>query len=73
MAVLDVKRAHFYGDARWKVHARLPDEFAQPGTIGTLLKSMYGTIDAAQIWNSTWTEHLLSPGYVTGEGCSAMS
>ena len=53
MMALDVKRAFLHGQARRHLYIKLPkeDPRADGGhTIGRLLKSMYGTRDAPQIW-----------------------
>ena len=50
MAFIDIRRAFFHADARRTVFVELPREDAEPGMCGQLLKSMYGTPDAAQTW-----------------------
>ena len=45
---IDIRRAHFYSKARRRVFVKLPPEDAEPGMCCLLLKSMYGTRDAAQ-------------------------
>ena len=50
---LDVKRAFLHGKARRHIYIKLPKEdprYDGGKTIGRLLKSMYGTRDAPQIW-----------------------
>ena len=50
MKVWDVSRAHIYGIAERKVYTNLPPELAEEGFAALLLKTMYGTQDAAHIW-----------------------
>ena len=47
---IDISRAYFQADALRDVYVQLPDEDAEPGMCGKLVKSMYGTRDAAQNW-----------------------
>ena len=48
MDSIDVRRAYFHARARRDVFVELPEEDAEPGMCGKLLKSLYGTRDAAQ-------------------------
>jgi len=54
----DVSRAHLYGDAKRETYVRLPEEWQEEGEIGLLLKTTYGTQDAANIWGETWPKQL---------------
>ena len=47
LAFIDDERAYFYAKANDTIFVKLPQEDADPGMCGTLLKSMYGTRDAA--------------------------
>ena len=47
---IDVRRAYFYAAARRAVYVTLPAEDDSPGMVGKLMKSMYGTRDAASNW-----------------------
>ena len=44
---VDISRAYFQADAIREVYVQLPDEDWEEGMCGKLLKSMYGTRDAA--------------------------
>ena len=44
---IDVRRAYFHADAIRDIYIELPPEFAEEGMCGKLMKSMYGTRDAA--------------------------
>ena len=49
----DISRAHFQGTAQRLIYIRLPAEDRQKygeDKVGRLIKSMYGTQDASQIW-----------------------
>ena len=48
----DVSRAYFHADAVRDVYVKLPEEDSEPGMCGNLVKTMYGTRDAAQNWES---------------------
>ena len=43
MAIWDVSRAHFYGEAEREVYTNLPEEMAQEGFVAKLQRTMYGT------------------------------
>ena len=47
---IDVKRAYFYAPAKRDVYVKLPPEDFEEGMCGKLVKSMYGTRDAALNW-----------------------
>ena len=55
MMFIDVKRAHFVSEATRKLFVELPGEIRKPGEdkVGELLKSLYGTRDAARNWELT--------------------
>ena len=72
MASWDVSRAHFYGRAARRLYVELPSECAAPGCVGRLKRTMYGTQDAAAIWQQTWAEHLAKHGYRTGSANPAL-
>ena len=52
LMVLDVKCAFLYGECRRVIYVELPTQDPRHGTgvVGKLLKAMYGTRDAPQIW-----------------------
>ena len=66
VAVFDVSRAHFYGLSRRRVFVELPEGWRAAGRCGVLLKTMYGTQDAAQVWADTWSEHLAGRDFQIG-------
>ena len=64
--VLDVKRAFLYGMARRSIYVRLPPEDPrgqERGILGKLLRSMYGTRDAPQIWQGEVKAAMTSLGF----------
>ena len=66
---IDVSRAHWYPKAKRDVYVKLPPEDPRGGdaTIcGKLLKTMYGTLDAAQRWSEDYLEKLLAAGFTKG-------
>ena len=64
---VDISRAFFQADAIREVYVELPDEDQSPGMCGKLLKSMYGTRDAAQNWGMAYTDFMESIGFVKGK------
>ena len=56
LAFIDVKRAYFYAKAKNDIFIRLPAEDAEPGMCGKLVKSMYGTRDAASNWEDCYMD-----------------
>ena len=68
----DVSCAHFYGKARRRVLAKLPDEDAEEGKCALLLRGWYGTQDASAIWQEDYAEALNAHGYQTGKSNGAV-
>jgi len=67
--LIDVSRAHFYADAVRDVFIQLPKEdprASEPGVCGKLLKTMYGTLDAAERWGQHYTQVLQEAGFRPG-------
>ena len=63
----DVSRAYFYADATRLLYVALPEEAGEGASMcGRLLKSLYGTRDAATNWSREYTEVLLSIGFEVG-------
>ena len=55
-----VTQAYFYALAKRVLYVDLPDEaIVAQHTCARLLKSLYGTCDAATIWSQAYTEVLL--------------
>ena len=73
--MFDISRAHFYGKARRRVFVELEaEDKAEYGEdkCGLLLKSMYGTQDASQIWQEDYVELLSSAGHARGKAHAAV-
>ena len=62
LMLIDISRAHFYGLAKRRVFCTLPEGEEQAGKCALLRKSMYGTLDAANIWQSTYVSLLKECG-----------
>ena len=56
LAFIDVKRTYFYAKAKKDIFIRLPEGDREPGMGGRLLKSMYGTQDAASNWEDCYMD-----------------
>lgn len=54
-AFYDASRAHFYGKARRMLYIQLPEEETVSDKCGLLLRTMYGTRDASNTWQSDYT------------------
>ena len=69
VAILDVSRAHFHPMIKRKVHIELPEEDKIVGQdmVGELLRTMYGTRDAAASWEEFYTEVLEAAGAKSGD------
>ena len=63
---IDVSRAFFHSDAIGRVFVKLPGEDHEEGMCGLLNKSSYGTRDAAQNWNASYTKFMADAGFRTG-------
>ena len=66
IALLDVSRAHFHSPPRRKVYVDLCEEDSVEGMCALLLKSMYGTRDAASNWEGFYTAVMVKGGFRSG-------
>ena len=66
MDVIDVRRAYFHAMARRDVYVDLPEEDGSPGMCGKLIKSLYGTRDAAQNWENEYINFMKEVGFDSG-------
>ena len=55
---IDVRRASFHADARREVYVQLPEEDHEEGMCGLLHKALYGTRDAPQNWEYSYSEFM---------------
>ena len=70
LAFIDVKRAYFYAKAKKDIFIILPEEDAEPGMCGKLLKSMYGARDAASNWEDCYIDFSSLP-HIPGSASSS--
>ena len=66
----DISRAYLFADVRKPIFVKLPDEAARggdPNVCARLLKSLYGTRDAACNWAAWYTGILIKHGFVQGK------
>ena len=64
--LLDVKKAFLYGKIRRRVYIELPaeDEMSKTGKyVGRLVKAMYGTRDAPQVWQTEVRKTMQEMGF----------
>ena len=64
--IMDVKCAFLYGHIKRKVYIELPPQdpkFGDGNLVGRLIKSMYGTRDAPQIWQEVVNETMTALGF----------
>ena len=67
MSLVDISRAYFNANIGREVYVEMPPEAGMPkGTVGRLIKCMYGTRDAAQGWEATYCAALLRLGLSRG-------
>ena len=63
---VDVSRAYLHAKAQKTVLVKLPAKDCSGRKIGLLEKNVYGTRDAATVWERDWQGHLASWGYELG-------
>ena len=56
--VIDISNAFFHADALREVYVELPPEDYEENMCALLLKSLYGTRDAAQNWANAYMEFM---------------
>ena len=64
---VDVSCAYLHARAKRKIYIKLPAEDMEEGMCGMLDMSLYGTCDAAQNWEDTYSEWLISFGFIRGK------
>ena len=67
--VIDVKKAYFHSPALRDIYVKLPPEDSEPGMCGKLLKSLLGTRDAAQNWETAYSNFFVKIGFTRGKAC----
>ncbi|CAK0819708.1 unnamed protein product [Prorocentrum cordatum] len=71
----DVSRAHFYGHVQRRLWVELPPEERQgeeEPLVGLLLRTMYGTMAASQVWQGDYVELLKSVEFLQGKSSPAI-
>ena len=63
---MEIRRAYVHAEAKRDIYVELPEEDAEPGMCGKLVKAMYGTRDAAANWESHFRIQLESYRFVSG-------
>ena len=63
--VLDIKRAFLYGEIEENIYIELPDEdvMKSKGYVGKLIKAMYGTRAAPQVWQDVVRRTMVRLGF----------
>ena len=61
-----ISTAYFLAPATRDIYIERPPEDVEPGMVGKLEKSLYGTRDAALTWAEACTKVLLAMGYKKG-------
>ena len=64
--VVDVSRAHFRPKSRREQCIRLPAEDSKSGHVGKLLRTLYGTRDAAKASDECFNNAAIDQGYDIG-------
>ena len=67
----------FHAEQEREIYVELPEDIARenPGKCGKLLKSMYGTRDAAKNWEKCYADFMTSIGFQRGlaSSCAFLS
>ena len=67
LSFVDIRKAYFHGIPKRALFVRLPKEFGLgSGVVARLDRCMYGTSDAAGIWESCYSDALVAMGFVAG-------
>ena len=69
ITLADISRPHFYAHSTRPTFIQLPPEDPQsgtPGVCGRLLRTMYGTLDAAEKWAEHYAAILVKAGFEAG-------
>ncbi|CAE7686814.1 GIP, partial [Symbiodinium sp. CCMP2456] len=74
LVFLDIKKAHFWADARRRLLIELPAETGVDTSkyVGLLRKSLYGTRDAPANWEATILRVMTQLGFVRGRSNSCL-
>lgn len=72
LKLIDISRAHFYGESKRNVYTNLPEGDEQPGKCAKLVRSMYGTQDASSIWQETYSRLVQEHGIEIGRAWPAI-
>ena len=69
ISCVDIRKAYFNGKPKRNLYVRLPPELGLPkGTLGKLMRCMYGTRDAGAIWEQCYVDCLVGMGFAQGLG-----
>ena len=64
VSFVDIRKAYFNATPKRNVHLVFPKELGMAkGRIAKLLRCVYGTRDAGQLWESCYAERLISMGF----------
>ncbi len=67
VSLVDISRAYFNAEIKRSVFVKLPPEAGYgPDTVGELVKCLYGTRDAAQGWEDTYSSAMKALGFRRG-------
>ena len=72
MALYDISRAHFYGEAQREIYVTLPPGDEQEGFCAILKKTMYGTQDASHVWQQDYSNHLIKNSFKQGQAWTSV-
>ena len=73
IGIWDISRAHFMPEAKRRIYVQLLEGDPDRDThVGLLLRSMYGTQDASNLWQKDYTELIRTDEYVPGKSNPAI-
>ena len=64
--IQEISKAYFFAPETRDINIELPPEDAEPGIVGKLEKSLYGTRDAALNWAEAYMKVLIAMDYKKG-------
>ena len=72
LALYDISRAHFYGEAQREIYVTFPAGDEQEGHRAILKKTMCGTQDASHVWQEDYSNHLKKKHFHQGQAWTSV-
>ena len=65
--LIDVRKAYLHAMAERELYVKLPAEMGMPDMCGRLNRCLYGTRDAAKLWEAMYSAELEKMGFKRGQ------